>query len=507
MKRLLAMTILTMGRMECAWSEGDLCDVATYQKYSVPPSQLTYVIESVVPGEHILEAYTIDTNNLISPTSEERRLLVTGPSIKTSWQRPTTRMDGSPLLPEEIAEYQIYDHYVQQQPCEAETVYGHLPQPQNEAVQAIGNQQLATVAGIIAAVQPAALEEGECLPGLPCPEGIEPEDMNSDDDAPPVGGEAPGAKKTEITLLDFFPPTMDSTCLDYCFKGICIWLHCSPAGCGVDTSVRVSHRNPDAVVSVYREPGENPWREIRILFGALQKEVLDASIDLWKIADNEEAGSADQISRSRQTRPLVYREADAFGYPYYMADLNDDLFCKTKSRPFQPIFQSAFDNYNWRIALGEYAYILNVLPGISTVGTPFVNAWGNVYRRSGFISQHDEPKANAVIAQRVGSIISADYQPHLYVSLAGEPANSGQKYFLLPPQLTNNSEAGGVWQMIAPVKDNQCLVFGQDSFMDKWSAGRESEDKASVFTLWRPYECCKEKRGSYLTTVPMEICL
>ncbi len=346
--------------------------------------------------------------------------------------------------------------------------------------------------------------------GIPVPVSPEPPEEECDGPlgicVPEPEPPAPKIPPTEITTADLFPPSVDESCIDYCFEGTCFFWYCSLFhGCGVRSSIRVSHRNPDVVVSVYREPGKNPWVEIQELYGWLQEEVLDTSVSLWEIAGNDSAGTGDQTARSQQTRPLVYREADAIGFPYKFSWLSTEYFCGTTQTPWLPHFQSAFDNYNWRIALGEYAYLIDMIPGFSSVGIPVVNKWGDVYRRSGFVSQLDDAKANAVIAQRVGSIISQAGQPHLYVPIDGTP-ETGQKFFRLPGELENNSSSGGVWQMIAPMKEEQCHVFGQDSFLDKWSDGRQSEDKASVFVLWRPYECCAG-RGHYLRSAEVQVCL
>lgn len=493
-----------------SWAD-DMCTHDQYRSYEVPATELSYTIEGLEPGEHELTAYTEDTDETFSPASEPYRFIASNSSATARWARPQTRIDGTPLPPEEIQSYRLYHQFSVEMPCDEVTrtatssgsSTGASDVPDQEEQGETANSAVAGAAAVMAGLVRPEVEEGDCLPGIPC--------ANEDAD-PSIGdevtqeGENGGVERTEITLGDFFPPVTDSTCLNYCFKGICLWLQCGPFGCSVETSPRVAHRNPDAVVSVYQEPGENPWREIRMIYGALQKATLDASIALWRIRDNDEAGSADQISRQRQTRPLIYREADAFGYPYYFGLINDELFCRTKSLPFMPIFQSAFDNFNWRIALGEYIYVHKLLPGVEHVGTFMLDNWGKVYRRYGFIGQLNEPAANAVIAQRVGSIISESLQPHLYYPIEGAPTASGQKFFLEPEPLVAGEDEGGVWQMLAPVKDEQCYIFAEDEDQKEWAEGRESEDKASIFTLWRPYECCKDK-GSYVTTLPAEVCL
>lgn len=317
------------------------------------------------------------------------------------------------------------------------------------------------------------------------------------------------AEETEVSLEDFIEfPSLD--CLDYCFKGVCIFLDCGITGCWIETSPQIKHNNPDVVVSVYREPGENPWLEVRELFGELQKEVLNEQVDHLIAPDGRGVGGGGDQIRSTHTRPLVYREADAFGHPFNLGDWAPEiggLICGSQTYPFQPVFQSAFDGYNWRVGLGELIFIAEALPGMSVVGTPFLNNWGKVYRRTGFISQYNYPKANAVIAQRVGSIITRAGQPHVYYPLTRDPGGR-MHYVDLPPPLDENSPDGGVWRMIAPTKDSGCYVFGQDTpITNPWSDGRHAEDKAAVFELWRPYDCCRD-RGSLIETVETpEICL
>ena len=67
---------------------------------------------------------------------------------------------------------------------------------------------------------------------------------------------------TTLTLSDITSAmTLDKTCLNYCITGVCVWLRCSIYECEIETSIRVSHYNPGLIVSVFDEPGDNPWEE------------------------------------------------------------------------------------------------------------------------------------------------------------------------------------------------------------------------------------------------------
>ncbi|MBN2607449.1 MAG: TraU family protein, partial [Thiotrichales bacterium] len=64
----------------------------------------------------------------------------------------------------------------------------------------------------------------------------------------------------EINTADVVSRTTSAmlSCADYKVTGICYWLLCTPFGCSVKTSVRVSHYLPDITVQTYRDAEEPP---------------------------------------------------------------------------------------------------------------------------------------------------------------------------------------------------------------------------------------------------------
>ncbi len=52
-----------------------------------------------------------------------------------------------------------------------------------------------------------------------------------------------------LTTADIVSSTVSPDCLEYRVVGICYWLFCTPYSCSVETSIKVSHYVPDAVVS------------------------------------------------------------------------------------------------------------------------------------------------------------------------------------------------------------------------------------------------------------------
>jgi integrating conjugative element protein (TIGR03756 family) len=314
------------------------------------------------------------------------------------------------------------------------------------------------------------------------------------------------AEETIITTEDIVSsPVTDSSCHNYCFTGICFWLRCSLYECSVETSIKVRHYNPDLVVSVYDEPGGNPWEDAQGIYGDFEIDMTDTFVGnfhpVFAGGGHQTEGGDHAIDKS-----LRFKEATAIGHPLSIASeylSSTDMYCPSEATPFYLYFSSGLDAWAWRLGLTEQFYFYNFLPGIRVVGAGYQQQWGPVFPRTGFILQKDDAKAAAVIAQRVGNIVTQDQQPHLYMSFDGNNYNRTW----LPGELVENDADTGVWQMLAPKMDEQCYVFGEnDVATTPWSEGRHTEDNRYAFALWRPYECCEQK-GAWLFDIPFEVCV
>ena len=287
------------------------------------------------------------------------------------------------------------------------------------------------------------------------------------------------------------------SCMQWRPVGVCFWLDCSPVECDVRTSVKVGHFNPDLVVSVYNELGGNPWREVRSVLGHVQRAAARGVLGQLTPAP---PGSSGNRTGGGSTR-LVFREADVVGHP--LADLLNavpvaGLICASQTGSGVPYFQSALDALAWRRALPESLYPASFVPGLREVGGGAWQSWGSVYPRNGWIVQPEEPKAAAVIAQRAADIVTRAGQPHVYVPLSG-PDPLDQRVWP-PGGLVEGDGATGRWQMLAPLAERDCAVFGHDDRADSagWGAGRVDVGGDYVWNLWRPYRCCARRGFLFL---------
>ncbi len=314
------------------------------------------------------------------------------------------------------------------------------------------------------------------------------------------------AQSTTLTTADIVTSfTLDRSCLNYCITGVCVWLKCTLFACKIRTSTRISHYNPDLVVSIYDKPGDNPWVEAEALFGSMEVSLANTLVGLFHGVDAG-GGHSTEGGHHATDHSLRYKEVTAVGHPFStLTDFagSSGFYCPSEAESFMPYFSSGFDALTWRLGLPEMLYLYNLLPGVRVVGSGIYQQWGPVWPRTGFIKQKDDAKAAAVIAQRAGNIVTRSGQPHVYVPLSG----NGYNRTWLPGELVENNPGTGVWQMLVPKQDAQCYAFGEnDVLTTAWSSGRQTEDNRYAFALWRPYECCKAK-GVYLYTVPMRVCL
>lgn len=308
-------------------------------------------------------------------------------------------------------------------------------------------------------------------------------------------------KETIVTTDDILgTPVGDASCHNYCVLGVCFWLRCSLFSCSVETSVRVGHNNPDLVVSVYDIPGDNPHQEAEELYGDIEESSANSLVNTFHVV---EAGQGHRVEGGNPytNHSLRYAEATAVGNPLLAVENiagDTGYYCPSEAEVMRPYFSSGFDALSWRLGLFELLYVENFLPGVRVIGEGgYFQQWGPVFTRTGFVQQKDWAKASAVIAQRVGNIVTQTDQPHIYQALDGNNYNKSW----LPGELVENDADTGVWQMVAPYQDDKCYAFGEnDVYKRDWSHRRTSEDNRYVYNLWRPYACCDDQ-GAYLYKV------
>ncbi len=343
------------------------------------------------------------------------------------------------------------------------------------------------------------------------------------------------------------------SCLQYNpVAGMCFWLKCGFHGCSIKTSTKVKHWNPDVVVSSYTTTGQSPWIESRSYSSGtpwipltnhsmndykghenryMQYEPPkdldgDGIMDTQGNSDYFDAGSppvythqnantsiqlggGDDFNSARGARKkhvsTTFREVDAIGNPaLFMTWMlsGTGYLCPSVTYPYVPHHLSAaWDSFSWRYATIEMLYPASLVPGMREIGSWPMNTWGAVYPRTGFVTQNEGPKASAVAAQRAGDIITRSWQPHVYWPLGSDCSRNNMKCWA-PGALNEKDPNTGKWQMLAPIAQNSCGIFGQNDVtsIHSWADNKLDKSQDFVWNLWRKYSCCKRK-GIFLYSI------
>lgn len=246
--------------------------------------------------------------------------------------------------------------------------------------------------------------------------------------------------------------------------GVCIWIVCTMFGCDISVTVKIGHFNPDVLIKVTNPDG------------------VDRVEDPKRI---------DTHNRNHQN--LIFQSAWSAGHP-----LTGQIYCPSNTTAAKPYFWSELDTPTWKWG-GLDVFTLGAwIPGQHEIGNWPSNVWGHLYPRGGWTIQHSEPKSSAVVAQRVGDIITRSGEPHVYDSILGRPVFvKNQKITWSPSSLKENTNEEGWFQPTSP-KLEQCMVFGENDTASTtgWGGGRVSTNGEYYYALWRPYTCCKVDDGA-----------
>ncbi len=301
-----------------------------------------------------------------------------------------------------------------------------------------------------------------------------------------------GQAHGKFSLSEVAEGSFSPDCLDYEVIGICLKLVCTPVGCTINTVPWIEHRLPDVVVSAYNNPGDIAWEEAAGLYGDMLEGIVSALMSEYTGFDLFSGGfsaldakAGVDSDRPPQTNNLKYKEISVIGNPVisevfgYMEE-SGMYVCGTEVSGMTPYFQSEADGIAWRTGLTEQLYVETWAPFMRPVGLFPFGMWGGVYPRQGFLHQHYDSIAAAVMAQRAIDIATRSAQPHIYTQI---------------PDIAESWERSDAWSMIHPVVNNECISFGDpdesDYFEGRENNGQDLEDEGNYGWLyWAKHDCC-----------------
>lgn len=281
-----------------------------------------------------------------------------------------------------------------------------------------------------------------------------------------------------INTATIMTSTVSPSCADWSVVGACFWLKCTYWKCSVKTSAKVHHFIPEMVVSVYNHDNQSPWTEMK-----------------W-LNQGSKGGMNNRLNQ--KYTQYRFKNAEAIGHPGGIAMQMISSFgysCASQTTPYVPYFLSALDYLAWNQNMPEMFYPEAITPYMRDVGSA-TDMWGNLYPRSGSVTQAHDYKAAAVIAQRVADIVSRTGQLHVYYPVQ-QSGGQGKWY---PKEVKEGDKKTHRWQLLSPESEQSCKVFPHDG---DWATHSErfSNTENYSWALWRPYACCKKQGQVFLYNV------
>jgi len=274
-----------------------------------------------------------------------------------------------------------------------------------------------------------------------------------------------------VTTAQIIPSALNVPCVQYHVDGICIWMTCTMFGCTTSTSMKVSHFNPETVVSSYESTGMNPWVEV-MMYG---KETPEAS------GMGFLSGGA--AKNKRRDNLITFKNVDVIGHPGSLGDMGFSYICQKATTSMSPYFISTLDSTAWRWGTTEQWYPATWTPGLREMAPYFTgNNWGNIFPRQGYLAQPDDYKAAAVMAQRAADITSNIGSPHVYVPTQGVPRQG----YWPPGPVFEMDPLNHKWQGLHPFVEPACYIFPTGTSMPV------EQFHGYAWALWRPYSCCQQ---------------
>lgn len=284
------------------------------------------------------------------------------------------------------------------------------------------------------------------------------------------------ASADDINTATIMASTAAPSCADYKIVGVCYWLKCTYWKCSVKTSTKVAHFIPEMVVSAYNHDDQSPWTEMKWL--------------------NKGVKGGQYQTPSKMYTQFTFKNAEAIGHPGGLAlqAINSSGYsCESQTIAYTPYFLSSLDFFAWRFGMPEMFYPESITPGLREVRASG-DLWGNLYPRSGSVTQVHDYKAAAVIAQRVADIVSRNGQIHIYYPATKTSSRDGKWY---PKEVKEGDEDTHKWQMLSPKNEQSCSIFPSGNATESYS-DKLSHTENYSWALWRPYSCCKKQGQVFL---------
>ena len=291
---------------------------------------------------------------------------------------------------------------------------------------------------------------------------------------------------------------------NYMIEGFCEWMLITPLGPVFHSTKYVRNFNPDLLVTVYTNYGNDP--------DLVANNVIDPAVDTvgetsFSLIDGMPSGYGDS-GNSPHSEMDRFFEVDVIGNPAIGNFSQTIQGHRPVTDAYAIYYSSLLDKVLWHSPMLEILlHPWGILPGVDDEGS-ILDSWGKLYPRYGVVTQPSQYKAAAMIALRALDIATQAGQMHVYQEAPTGPNACGMLCGV--SAVTINDKNDAEFQRVYPNPpeiDYDASDIGKNTIASgnlfkaygiNWT---ELGDNTYGWLIWRRYEGCMPGEGVVIAVV------
>lgn len=272
--------------------------------------------------------------------------------------------------------------------------------------------------------------------------------------------------------------------------GICMWMSWSWDGPQVETTLEMDEYQPDLIVTVFDQPGDDPWFEANTIFDPVAHLGGSTAVNL-AYGDELNYGANNSMPQVNDQTMRTY-VVDVIGDPFDY--LHMPWMLRSDTNGYMPYYSSDLDAASDRMGLAELLQLNTYNPFGYYVGPSMFANWGYLYPRIMTLNQPNNYEGSIMAGLHSAAIVTNRNYLHVVQSTAD---SCGVNCAVANVNTSSNT----VWEEVYPY-DKQIQMGEMDigSITPVGSQDNQAGNGNYVFQLWRHYRGCIQGDGSLIYT-------
>lgn len=273
--------------------------------------------------------------------------------------------------------------------------------------------------------------------------------------------------------------------------GICLWYQMTWLGPQVEPTLEMDEYQPDLVVSVFDQPGDDPWVEANTFVDPVAHACGSASVSAT-YGDDLNYGGNNAMPQVNDQGIRTY-VVDVVGNPFMF--IKTPWMLKSDTTPYVPYYSSDLDAAMDRMGLAEALQLNTYNPFGYYVGPSMFSNWGYLYPRVMTIDQPNNYEGSVLAALHAAAIVTNHNYLHV---VKGTDDSCGINCAVSNVTISGSNET---WEEVYPL-DKQIQLGEMDigSLIPVGSQDNQAGNGNYVFQVWRHYRGCVQGTGNLIFT-------